>query len=118
MKHLFCVLIVLSVCQSACFSAWAESLRRLGGSEIAVRFKGKEFTDQVHWALTFDKGGRLNSFSMGRASTGRWRIEKDELCLDRENNDSRCYEVWASGGTVQLRREPELPEEGILQKSH
>jgi hypothetical protein len=53
---------------------------------------------------------------MGKAGTGSWKVEKDELCLDRPPDEPRCYEVWASGRNVQLRYEPTLPEEGILQK--
>jgi hypothetical protein len=94
----------------------AEPLRHLKGREIASRFTGMELTDEVHWAYVFEKGGRLNIFSMGRPGTGSWKVEKDELCLDRPPDEPRCYEVWVSGQNVQLRREPEIPDEGILQK--
>jgi hypothetical protein len=72
-----------------------------------------EFTDEVHWALVFEKGGRLNSFSMGEASTGSWRVEEDELCTTRPPGEPRCHEVWASGRNMQLRAEPAIPDEGI-----
>ena len=94
----------------------AEPLRHLNGREITARFNGMEFTDEVHWAYVFGKGGHLNIFSMGRPGTGSWKVEKDELCLDRPPDEARCYEVWVSGRNVQLRREPEIPDEGILQK--
>jgi hypothetical protein len=94
----------------------AEPLRHLKGCEIASRFTGMELTDEVHWAYVFGKGGHLNIFSMGRPGTGTWKVEKDELCLDRPPDEPRCYEVWVSGRNVQLRREPEIPDEGILQK--
>jgi hypothetical protein len=94
----------------------AEPLRHPKGREIASRFVGMELTDEVHWAYVFEKGGHLNIFSMGRPGTGAWKVEKDELCLDRPPDEARCYEVWVSGQNVQLRREPEIPDEGILQK--
>ena len=75
-----------------------------------------EFTDEVHWAMVFEKGGRVNPFSMEKASSGSWRIDKDQLCLSRPPDELRCYEVWIAGQTVQLRDEPAIPEEGILQK--
>ena len=97
-------------------NAAADTFRQLKGREIASRFTGMELTDEVHWAYVFDKGGRLNSFSMGKASTGSWKVDRNELCLDRPPDEPHCYEVWVSGQNVQLRREPDLPDEGILQK--
>jgi hypothetical protein len=94
----------------------AEPFRHLNGREIASRFTGMELTDEVHWAYVFERGGHLKSFSMGRAGTGTWKIEKDELRLDRPPDEPRCYEVWTAGRNVQLRYEPALPEEAILQK--
>jgi hypothetical protein len=44
--------------------------RQLKGREITARLTGMERTDDVHWALVFDNGGRLNSFSMGTESKG------------------------------------------------
>ena len=94
----------------------ADTFRQLKGREIASRFTGMEFTDEVHWALVFEKGGRVSSFSMGKASTGSWRIDKDELCISLPPEEPRCYEVWTSGQRVELRSEPAMPEEGILRK--
>jgi hypothetical protein len=94
----------------------AESFRHLKGREIAARFTGMELTDEVHWAYVFERGGRLNIFSMGRPGTGSWKVDRNELCLGRPPDETRCYEVWVSGRNVQLRREPEIPDEGILQK--
>jgi hypothetical protein len=97
-------------------TAVADAYHRIKGREIASRFTGIELTDEVHWAYVFERGGHLKSFSMGKAGTGTWKVERDELCLDRPPDEPRCYEVWASGRNVQLRYEPALPEEAILQK--
>ena len=94
----------------------AEPFRHLNGREIAARFTGMELTDEVHWAYVFEKGGQLKSVSMGKAASGTWKVDKDDLCLDRPPDEPRCYEVWVTGRNVQLRCEPEIPDEGILQK--
>lgn len=107
---LFSIVAVLATAASA------ESLRPLKGKEIAARFSGQELTDEVHWAYVFERGGRLRSFSMGKAGTGRWRVEKDQLCFGVGQEEPRCYAVWMSGSRVELRREGDLPEEGVLQK--
>ena len=75
-----------------------------------------EFTEDVHWALVFEKGGRLSSFSMGKASRGTWRVQNDEVCSDIGRGE-QCQEVWVSGKSVQLRRPGlDIFEEGVLQK--
>lgn len=94
----------------------ADTYQQMKGREIASRFTGMELTDEVHWAFVFEKGGHLKSVSMGKAGSGTWKVENDELCLARPPDEPRCYEVWGSGRKVQLRYEPALPEEGILQK--
>jgi len=94
----------------------AERFQKLGGSQIRAKFVGMEMTDNVHWADVFDPNGDLKTYSMGRKKDGKWRIEKDELCVDRGKDDGGCYQVWLSGTNVELRREG-LPAafEGILQ---
>ena len=64
-----------------------------------------EVTDNVHWADVFGPNGDLKSYSMRRKKDGRWRIERDELCVDRGRGDEGCYQVRTSGKNVELRRE-------------
>jgi hypothetical protein len=66
--------------------------------------------------LRLRKGRPIAILLDGEGQHGGWKVEKDELCLDRPPDEPRCYEVWGSGRKVQLRYEPALPEEGILQK--
>jgi hypothetical protein len=95
----------------------AEKFQRLTGSQIQARLAGMEITDETHWADVFAANGTLTSYSMGRKSSGKWRVQKDELCIDRGQDDGGCYQVWLSGKKVELRREGStLPMEGILQK--
>src|SRR4051794_20794672 len=110
--------LAFAVCLALSHSAAsaAESFRQLRGIDIKARFVGREFTDNVHWALVFGRDGTLSSFEMGAAGKGTWRVEKDELCLNYSRQGQRCHEVWVSGKNVQLRRSGEVPEDGVLQK--
>ena len=95
----------------------AEQFQKLTGAQIQARVAGMEITDETHWADVFAANGSLTSYSMGRKSSGKWRVQKDELCIDRGKDDGGCYQVWLSGKKVELRREGStLPLEGILQK--
>ncbi|MDX8512145.1 hypothetical protein [Mesorhizobium captivum] len=80
----------------------AETFRQLKGKEIRAKFAGRDFTDDVHWADAFGRDGRMTSYDMGKKTTGTWRVEKDQLCTSLDEED-RCYLVWTSGTTVQLR---------------
>src|SRR5438874_13687374 len=81
----------------------AEKFRKLNGSQIRARLAGMEITDEAHWADVFAANGTLSSYSMGRKNTGKWRVQKDELCIDRGNDDGGCYHVWLSGQNVERR---------------
>ena len=95
----------------------AERFQRLTGAQIQARIVGMEITDEVHWADVFAANGTLTSYSMGRKTSGKWRVQKDELCIDRGKDDGGCYQVWLSGKKIELRREGStLPLEGILQR--
>jgi len=52
---------------------------------------------------------------MGRKRSGKWRIEKDLLCLEFEKEPPRCYDVWGAGKKVELRRGGLLPLQGVLE---
>ena len=115
------VAVTGAIISGSCLSsstALAETFQRIAGAQIQARFAGMELSDDVHWREHFDKGGTIKSLSMGRKRVGKWKIEKDELCLDYGKEDSGCYEVWLAGKRVELRRPgldtPSL--EGSLQK--
>src|SRR5207244_10107152 len=94
-----------------------EKFEKLGGSQIRAKISGMEITDEVHWADAFAANGTLTSYSMGRKNSGKWHVQKDELCIDRGNDDGGCYQVWLSGKKIELRRAgSSLPLEGVLQK--
>jgi hypothetical protein len=94
----------------------AEKFQKLTGTQIRTKFTGMEMTDNVHFADVFGANGGLRTYSMGRKQDGKWRVEKDELCVDRGKDDGGCYQVWISGKNVEFRRAG-LPAafEGILQ---
>lgn len=92
-----------------------DAFRQLKGARIRAAFSGMEFTDEVHWVDLYRRDGTLSSASMGLKRTGRWRLDGDSLCLEWKDEETRCYEVWISGKSVQLRQ-PGHPviDEGIL----
>jgi hypothetical protein len=97
--------------------AAAEPFRRLPSRELAARLVGMELTDDVHWAYGFERGGRLHAVSMGTLRTGSWRVRGDDLCLDGGPDGARCFQVWAAGNGIELRRgDGSLPDAGILRK--
>ncbi|MCB4806452.1 hypothetical protein QO001_006434 [Methylobacterium brachiatum] len=95
----------------------AEPFRRLPGRDLTARLPGMELTEDVHWTYGFERGGRQRSVSMGTIRTGAWRVRGDELCLDGGPDGARCFQVWAAGNAVDLRRDDgTLPDAGILHK--
>lgn len=93
----------------------ADKFQKLTGSQIRAKLAGMEITDEVHWGDVFGRSGILTSYSMGRKTVGKWRVQKDELCLDRGKENGDCYEVWLAGRKVELRRHgSNLPLEGVL----
>jgi hypothetical protein len=100
-------------------SAEAEQkFQKLTGPQIQTKFSGMELTDESHWGEVFERNGTLGIYSMGHKSMGRWRVQKDQLCLDHgKEPGGGCYEVWVSGKNIELRNQASsLPLEGVLQK--
>ena len=95
----------------------AEKFQKLSGSQIRAKFTGMEMTDNVHLADVFGANGSLRSYSMGKKKDGKWRVEKDEICVDRGKDDGGCYQVWISGKTVEFRHEGLAASlDGVLQR--
>jgi hypothetical protein len=95
----------------------AHKFQKLTGAQIQAKIPGMEITDEVHWGDVFERNGTLTTYSMGHKSVGKWRVAKDQLCIDRGNDDAGCYQVLLSGKQIELRREGStLPLEGVLQK--
>jgi hypothetical protein len=92
--------------------------QKLTGAQIQAKFPGMELTDEAHWGEVFERNGTLTITSMGHKSAGKWRIQKDQLCLDTGNEPGGgCYEVWLSGRNVELRNQTSsTPLEAVLQK--
>ena len=92
--------------------------KKLSGAEIHAKISGMEITDEVHSSDVFTPGGALASYAMGRKSSGTWRVQGDQLCIDRgKQPGSGCFDVWLSGNKVELRTSgAALPFEGILRR--
>ena len=93
-----------------------EKFQKLTGAQIRAKFAGMELTDEVHWSDLYEPNGTVLSSSMGRKRTGKWRVEKDQLCVELENELEKCYEVRLSGKKVELRGEGLLPSDGVLEQ--
>ena len=111
------LLVTAATVISSCNASAEEKFQKLSGSQIRAKIVGMEITDDVHWADVYGGNGVLTTYSMGRKTIGKWRVEKDQLCVDRGKDDAGCYQVWISGKKVELRSEGgHLPLEGVLKK--
>ena len=99
-------------------AAAEQKFQKLTGAQIQAKFAGMELTDEAHWGEVLERNGTLTITSMGHKSVGKWRIQKDQLCLDTgKEPGGGCYEVWLSGRNVELRNQASsTPLEVVLQK--
>ena len=99
-------------------AAAEEKFHKLTGGQIRTKLAGMELTDEAHWGEVFERNGTLTITSMGHKSAGKWRIQKDQLCLyTGKEPGGGCYEVWLSGRNVELRNQTSsVPLEVVLQK--
>ena len=111
-------LAFLAVATLSAEAAAEEKFQKLTGGQIRGKLGGMELTDNVHWRDLYQRNGTVMSTSMGRKRTGKWRVEKDQLCIEFEKEPiPKCYDVWLSGKEVELRREGLLPLQGTLEPS-
>jgi hypothetical protein len=80
----------------------AEDLRKLSGSEIRAKLAGMQLTDEVHYRFVYERGGTLRSYAMGVKKTGKWIVEKDELCLYLSETEDGCYAVTSNGERIEM----------------
>jgi len=92
--------------------------QKLTSAQIQAKFPGMELTDEAHWGEVFERNGTLTITSMGHKSTGKWRVQKDQLCMETgDAPGGGCYEVWLAGKNVELRNQSSsVPLEAVLQK--
>ena len=110
---------ILTIAVFSVSPATAEGkFQKLTGAQISAKVTGMEISDEVHWTEFLASNGILTSYSISRKSSGKWRVEKDELCFDRANkDDSGCFQVWLSGNKIELRRkESGYVLEGVLRR--
>ena len=112
------VIVTLAVAAFHSNAGAEEKFRKLTGAQIQEKFPGMELTDEAHWGELFERNGKLAITSMGHKSSGKWRIQKDQLCLETGSEPGGgCYEVWLSGKNVELRNQASTtPLEAVLQK--
>jgi hypothetical protein len=59
-----------------------EKFLKLNGAQIQARFPDMEMTDEVHWGDVYRRNGALITTEMGHQTVGKWRVQKDQLCLE------------------------------------
>jgi hypothetical protein len=117
-KRSFCIngLALLAAAVWSSNAVAEEKFQKLTGGQIRAKLAGMELTDNVHWRDLYQRNGTVTSTSMGRRRTGKWQIEKDQLCIEFENEPvPKCYDVWLSDKRVDLRREGLLPLQGTIE---
>src|SRR3989475_11990467 len=99
-------------------AAAEQKFQKLTGAQIQAKFPRMELTDEEHWGEVFEQNGTLTITSMGHKSVGKWRIQKDQLCLETGSEPGGgCYELWLSGRNVELRNQASTtPLEAVLQR--
>jgi hypothetical protein len=109
---------VIILAASGLRAAAQQKFQKLSGGQIQAKFAGMELTDEAHWGEVFERNGTLTITSMGHKSVGKWRVQKDQLCMETGNAPGDgCYQVWLSGKNVELRNQTSsLPLEAVLQK--
>jgi hypothetical protein len=107
--------VIVAVTVWSSVAAAEEKFQKLTGAQIRAKIAGMEVSDEVHWRDVYDRSGKVTSSSMGRKRTGKWRIDKDELCVEFEKETPNCYEVLVSGKKVKMQREGILPLEGVIE---
>jgi len=107
------LIVSVAICSSG--AAAEGTFQKLTGAQIRGRIAGVEVSDEVHWRDFYDRTGRVTSSSMGHQRTGKWRIEKDQLCVEFEQEMPNCYEVLVRGKRGRLQREGALPLEVIIE---
>ena len=106
-------LLAAATCASSAVAE--EKFQKLTGAQIRAKVAGMELTDNIHWRELYQRNGSVTSTSMGRNRTGKWRVEKDQLCVEFEQELPRCYEVLLSGKNAKLQREGTLPLEVVIE---
>ena len=106
-------LVIFAVASFAWSAAAEQKFQKLTGAQIRAKFSGMELSDEVHWYDLYERNGTLLSSSMGRKRTGKWWVEKNQLCTD-DSEAVKCYEVRVSGHNVQLRAEGLYPVDAVL----
>ena len=108
-------LALLAAATLASSAVAEEKFQKLTGAQIRAKVAGMELTDNIHWRDVYQRNGTLTSISMGRKRSGKWRVEKDQLCVEFEKELPTCYDVLASGSKAKLQREGTLPLEVVIE---
>jgi hypothetical protein len=111
-RALFAAALLMSPARAA--SPQSEGFKRLTGPQIQKVFRGKQFSDGIHFSYRFAAGGTMQSTRMGKTTTDKWAVAKDKLCMT-DSFGENCYTVWAKGSEVKFAIDgSDFSLEGIL----
>jgi hypothetical protein len=88
-----------------------EGFRKLTGAEIRRAFS--EFSYEVHFTDRFKPNGTIESISLGKRLTKKWRLKKNALCITDSFGDL-CSEVWQKGRAVRLIGGGDIGLDGVI----
>lgn len=116
MAALRLVVLVAAALLNTLAHADADKFRRLNGDKIPAILAGKVFTDEGHWSYRFLPDGVWKGMELGRSLNGRWRIDRNELCVTRDSKkaDTECFEIWLKKDEMEYRRDGVAVTTGVL----
>lgn len=75
-----------------------EPWQHLNDGAIRSALSGRELADKSRFKHQYMVDGTLRGIESGRPFEGRWRVERDELCLARVPETTyECFEVQKKG---------------------
>lgn len=75
-----------------------EPWQHLNDGAIRSALSGRELADKSRFKHQYLVDGTLRGIESGRPFEGRWRVERDELCLARiPETTYECFEVQRKG---------------------
>jgi hypothetical protein len=93
---------------------------RLSTAQIRSTLGGHHVTDGRHWAHDYFQDGRLDRSENGRARSGRWSAQNNQLCLllpEVSKESPVCFDVVRVGNELQYRDAGSVVYQGLVTKS-
>jgi hypothetical protein len=95
LRHFTASLVMLAMAAARAEEPW----QHLSDMAIRSALSGRELSGNSRFKHRYLADGQVEGMDSGRPFEGRWRVERDELCVARtmpQLNDE-CYEVQRKG---------------------